>query len=485
MKNSIFQALSYKLIERFSIQIVSFIISLILARVLSPDEYGTLSLLLIFINLATVFVQSGLNTALIQKLEVTESDYSTVFFPTLGLAFLFYFILFFLAPYIQDLYNVHYFEFYLRVLSLMLFPGALLSIQQAKISRELRFDILAKCSFVGTLASGVVGITMAYCNLGIWALIAQQLLTQIFSCIILLFVVDWKPRLFFSFDRFKIFFSFGWKILCSGLLNSLYIDLQNLIIGKKYNATTLGLYTRGQQFPQVLINNIDGSVNSVLLPALSKEQKYIDSAKNLMRRAVKTSSYIIWPMMLGLVVVAEPTIRLILTDKWLGCVPYLQIFCITYAFMPISTVNLQAINAMGRSDIFLRLEVIKKIYGLVILLIAVFCFKSPFAIAISGILSGIISTFVNANPNKKLLNYSYFEQIRDIVPSILLSSGMAIVIYPFKYIILNSILLMIVQIFSGIFVYILLSALFRVEEFRYLWNCGLILIKNKNKRGKK
>lgn len=475
--NKILHSLFYKFLNLCSTQLIGFIVSLILARLLTPSEYGTLSLLLIFTNLATIFVQSGLNTALIQKLDADEVDFSTVFWATLGTAIFFYFVLFILAPFISDFYERPDIAVYLRVLGVILFPGAINSIQLARISKEMKFQKLFKSNLVGSISSGAIGIAMAYKGFGVWSLIVQQLTNQIVNCVVMFFIVQWRPHLQFSVHRFKRLFEFGWKLLLSGLINSLYNDLRNLVIGKKYDAETLGLYTRGQQFPQILITNIDGSINSVMLPALSEKQGFVEDAKHMMRRAVKTSSYIVWPMMIGLAIVAEPTVRLILTAKWIGCVPYLQVMCLTYAFMPIHTANLQAINAMGRSDVFLRLEIIKKVYGLVILAIAVFCFKSPMAIAVSGVISGLISTFVNASPNKKIMNYSYFEQIKDIIPSIILSVAMGLIISPLSWVIDSDILLLVCQILLGVVLYIALSALFRVEAFRYLWNMAMGMLK--------
>lgn len=479
--NKIFSSFIYKLLQTTSAQIIQFIVGLVLARILTPEEYGVQALLLVFINIANIFIQSGFSTALVQKLDADEKDFSTVFWATSGVAFVAYFVLFFCAPFISEFYSMNATK-YLRVLGLVLFPGAVVSIQLAKISREMRFKSLLKSSLLGVIISGIVGISMAYKGFGVWALIFQQITNQVVNCIVLFFVVAWCPRFIFSVERFKKLFSFGWKLLCSGLLNSLYNDLQNLVIGKKYNASVLGLYTRGQQFPNVLISNIDGSINSVMLPALAQVQEHKDIAKNLMRRAIKTSSYIVWPMMIGLAVVAEPTVRLILTDKWVGCVPYLQIMCITYAFMPIHTSNLQAINAMGRSDVFLQLEIVKKIYGIAILSIAVFCFKSPLAIAVSGVVGGLIGTFVNASPNKKIMDYSYFEQLKDILPCILLSVVMGVAITPLASVIQSDILLLFCQILLGVIIYIALSALFRIDAFLYLWNKG-IGIWREHKRG--
>lgn len=483
MNNRVIKSLIYKFLNLTSIQVIGFIVSLILARFLTPTEYGTLSLLLIFTNLATIFVQSGLNTALIQKLDADEKDFSTVFWATMGTAVVFYFLLFILAPGISAFYNMPNATIYLRVLGIVLFPGAVNSIQLAKISKEMKFQKLFKSNLVGALSSGVVGISMAYNGFGIWSLIAQQLTNHIMNCTVMFFIVKWRPRFQFSVSRFKKLFSFGWKLLISGLLNSLYNDLRNLVIGKKYDAATLGLYTRGQQFPSVLINNIDGSINSVMLPALSEKQSSREDAKRMMRRSIKTSSFIVWPMMIGLAVVAEPTVRLILTEKWIGCVPYLQVLCLAYAFFPVHTANLQAINAMGRSDVYLRLEIIKKLYGIAILAIAVLCFKSPMAIAISGVISGVISSFVNASPNKRIMGYSYVEQMRDIFPSILLALGMGLVILPLSWLIANDIMLLVCQIVLGVVSYVALSALFRVEAFIYLWQMGMGMFRRHRNNG--
>ena len=469
----------YKYLERFSSQAVTFVVSLILARLLSPAEYGTLSLLLVFVNLANAFVQSGLNTALIQKLKADDKDFSTVFWGTLVAAIVFYFIIFLFSPFIAHYYDMPNVKIYLRVIAVSLFPGAVNSIQIARLSRDLAFRMQFTSSLIGAIVSGFLGIVMAYSGLGIWALICQQILNPIVISLVLFFTGSWYPKLYFSIERFKSLYSFGWKLMCSSLLETFYQDLTNLVIGRKYDASTLGVYTRGKQFPQLIVSNINGSITSVMLPALAKRQENPESAKSLMRRAIKSSSFLIWPMMIGMAVVAKPVVSLILTDKWLGCVPYIQIICLSYGFMPIHTANLQAINAMGRSDIYLRLELVKKIYGISILFIAVFCFDSPIAIAISSVVSGLISTFVNANPNKRLLSYSYFEQLRDIAPCLVLSIIMGVCIYPFSFIITSDILLLVVQILSGATIYVLFAAIFRVEAFTFLWNLVIGMLKGK------
>lgn len=463
-------SLIYKFIERIGYQGISFVIQIILARMLDPTDYGVLTMLTVFINISQVFVQSGLNTALIQKQNVDELDYSSVFYVSLGIAILLYGILYVCAPWIADFYRMEELESVLRVLALILLPGALNSIQNAKIAREMKFKKLMYSSMGAAVISGIVGIIFAAADFGTWALVAQQIVNQISICIILLGVLKWRPHLLFSLERVKVLFSFGWKLLCSGLIDTIYNNLQSLVIGKKYNSETLGYYNRGKQFPQLIVENINGSIQSVMLPALSKRQEEKKKMKALMRRSIITSSYVLFPMMVGLAVVAKPLVSLILTDKWLPCVPYLWINCFVYAFMPIHTANLQALNAQGRSDQYLKLEIIKKSYGLLILCITVWLFHSPMAIAMGNACTTVISCFVNAFPNKKLLHYSYFEQMKDILPSAVVAILMGIIIWPISWLPLPQVALVFLQIVCGIVIYILLSVIFKLDAILYIWD---------------
>lgn len=467
-KKAIINSLIYKFMERCGYQGVAFLVQIVLARLLSPADYGVISLLAIFITVSQVFVQSGLNTALIQKKEVDEVDYSSVFFVSLGISVVLYVILFFGAPYIALFYNMPELSKYLRVLAIILIPGAFNSIQNAQIARGMEFKKLMYSTWIAVIVSGIVGILLAYLEFGTWALVFQQLTNQILICIILLKLVEWRPILKFSWKKVSVLFSFGWKLLCSNLIDTIYTNLQGLVIGKKYNSSTLGIYNRGKQFPQLLVDNINGSIQSIMLPALSKYQDDKVILKSMMRRSIVTSSLIIFPLLTLLGIVARPLITLVLTEKWIECVPYMWIYCFIYAFMPIHTANLQAINAQGRSDQFLKLEIIKKCYGVLILCITIGLFESPIAIAIGGAVSTLISCFVNAHPNKKLLNYSYLEQMKDILPELILSFVMGMAIYPISFINIPDILLIIIQVICGIFIYCLLAWLFKLEPFLYL-----------------
>lgn len=379
-----------------------------------------------------------------------------------------YGVLFLASPFIADFYEMPLLKNVLRVLALILLPGAFNSIQNAKIAKEMQFKKLMYSTFGAVIISGIVGITMAYMGFGVWALVGQQLTNQISICIIMLAVVKWRPKRILEMNRVKLLFSFGWKVLCSGLIDTIYNELRSLVIGKKYDSSTLGYYNRGKQFPHLIVNNLNGAIQSVMLPALSKQQDDKARMKAMMRRSIVTSSFIIFPLMAGLAAVAEPLVSLLLTDKWLPCVPYLQTYCFTYAFYPIHSANLMALNAQGRSDQFLKLEVIKKTYGLAVLLITVFCFHSPLAIALGGAVTALISCFVNASPNKKLLGYSYFEQMKDIMPSAVLSLIMCAVVYCLLFLGLPAWVTLILQIIVGSVLYVGLAWILKLECFVYL-----------------
>jgi len=452
--------------ERGGTQGIQFIMAIILARLLLPEDYGKIALVVIFITIANVFVQSGFNTALIQKKDADEVDFSSVFYLSLLIAGLLYVILFFTAPFIAAFYNETQLISVLRVLSVTLFLGAFNSIQNAVIARKMQFKKLFISSLGAIVVSGVVGIFMAYKGFGVWALVVQQLTNRLLVTLILWFIVRWRPRLLFSLERVKGLFSFGWKLLVSSLIDNLYMNLRSLIVGKIYNTEMLGFFNRGKQFPALIATNINVSIQSVMFPVLSSQQDNRPRVKDMVRRSIVTSSFILLPMMVGLAVIAEPLVRILLTEKWLPCVPFLQIFCASYALWPIHTANLQAINALGRSDIFLKLEIIKKVLGLAILGVTVF--YGVYAIALGGVFSGVISTFINAYPNRKLLNYSYKEQWNDIMPSLLLSLVMGAVVYSVQWFGMTVWTTLIVQVCVGFVLYVGMAWIFKLECFNYL-----------------
>jgi len=461
-------ALLWKFFERIGVNGMQFVLQVILARMLIPADYGVLSMMLIFTSLARVFVQRGFNTALVQNKNVTEEDYSSVFWASLFIAGVLYALLFVLSPVIADFYGVPKIKDYLRVLALILFPGALNSVQIAKLSREINFRKIFVGNIAGIVIAGVAGVVIAYMGGGVWALVAYNLLNVAIACVTMRMIVNLKLRFICNFARLKELFSFGWKILVASLIDTLYQDIRSLVVGKKYSAGDLGYYERGKQFPQFVTSAINTSVQSVMLPVMSKKQTEPAQVKAIMRRSVSMSSYVILPLLAGMAAVAEPVVRLLLGEKWLPCVPFMQIYCFTMAFIPIHSCNLQAISAMGRSGINLVLEIIKKVIGLTALVIATFCFDSPLAIAMTGVFTTVISFFVNAYPNKKLIGYSYLEQIKDVLPPFVLSVMMAALVLMVGQLSLPTLVRMMVQIFVGVVFYVLASVVFKLASFRYL-----------------
>ncbi len=473
----VIKSLAFKFLERAGYQGIAFVVQLVLARLLDPTDYGMLTLLTIFISISQVFVQSGLNTALIQRKDVTENDYSSIFYVSLFISVVLYIVLFFAAPFIAAFYNTPPLTPILRVLALVLIPGAFNSIQNAKVAREMRFKELMLCTIGAVIISGTVGIIMALNGLGVWALVGQQLSSRVAICILLMLIVKWRPKRVLEWKRVRLLFGFGWKLMTSALIDTIFRELQSLVIGKKYNTGMLGYYNRGKQFPDIIINNVNGAIQSVMLPALSKHNGDNAKVKSMMRRSIVTSSFLIFPICMGLAVIASPMVHLVLTDKWMPCVPYLQAYCFVYAFWPIHTANLQALNAQGRSGIFLILELIKKTYGLIILLITVFYFNTPLAIVLGQCVTTLLSCFVNASPNRKLLSYGYKEQMMDILPSLGIAVIMGAVVYSINFLKLSDVQTLLIQLPLGVAVYAGLAKLFKLECFEYILNMGKKVLK--------
>lgn len=452
--------------ERGGVQGIQFIVMMVLARILLPEDFGLIILVAVFISMAAVITQGGFNSALIQKKKVDELDFSSVFYLNLLIAAILYILLYFTAPYIASFFEQPQLIFILRVLAITLFFYSFSAIQNTIISREYQFKKLFISTLTGSIIAGIVGIAMAYTNYGIWALVGFQLINQFLVTILLWFTIKWRPKLIFSLKRVKRLFSFGWKLLVSSLIDAIDINIRSLLIGKLFHPAILGFYNRGEQFPNLLVNNINGSIQAVMFPTLSSHQDDKNRVKEMVRRLIVTSSFIIFPMMVGLAIIAEPLVVLLLTEKWLPAVPFIQIFCAGYALWPIHTANLQAINALGRSDIFLKLEIMKKLVGVLVLIVSI-----PFgvhAVAISIVIGGVLASFINAYPNSKLLNYRIREQWNDVIPSLLLSIVMGVAIYPIHWLQISAIFTLLTQVFVGVVLYIGLAALFKLECFSYL-----------------
>lgn len=469
---SVLSNLIWRFMERCGSQLISFVVSVVLARLLAPELYGSIALVTVITSILQVFVDSGMANALIQKKDTDDLDYSSVFYFNLVFCLVLYLGLFLAAPFIARVYEDGSLVPVIRVLGLTLVVSGVKNVQQAYVSKTMQFRRFFFATLGGTLFSAVVGISMAYMGYGIWALVMQQLLNAAVNTAILWLTVGWKPRLAFSFTRLAGLISYGWKLLVSALLDTVYNKLYQLVVGIVYSSADLAYYNKADQLPVLVVENINSSIDSVLLPVLSAEQDKRLVVREMTRRAIKMSTYVMMPMMAGIAACAEPLVRLLLTEKWLPCVPYMQIFCVCYAFYPLHTANLNAIKAMGRSDMFLYLELVKKAVGILALVITMY--MGVFYMALSRIFTGVLSQLINAFPNKKLLDYPYLEQLKDMAPSILLSAAMGAGVYMLTFLGLNDFATLALQLACGVALYVALSLLFRIDSFNYI----LSVIKN-------
>ena len=472
----VFSNLMWRFAERCGAQTVSFVVSIVLARLLEPEVYGILALVTVFTAILQVFVDSGLGNALIQKKNADDVDFSTVFYANVVFCTAIYTMVFFVAPLIAKFYNNKSMTSIIRVLSLTILISGIKNIQQAYVTRNLLFKRFFYSTLMGTAVAAVVGIWLAYTGYGVWALVAQQIVNTLMDTIVLWVTVKWRPQKVFSLKRLKKLYSFGWKLLVSQLLDAVYSNIRQLIIGKMYSSADLAYYNRGRALPNIIVNNINASIDSVLLPTMSKEQDDCTRVKGMTRRAIKTSTYIMAPLMMGLAFTAKPVVCLLLTDKWIECIPYLRIFCITFMFYPIHTANLNAIKAMGRSDLFLKLEIIKKVVGMTVLFSTMWFGVK--VMAYSLLVVSVISQIINSWPNKKLLNYSYLDQIKDILPNILRAVIMGICVYMISFLGFPDIVTLLIQIMLGAGIYIASSILSKDDCFGYLWQIIKPYMKN-------
>lgn len=478
-KSSVLSNFIWRFAERCGAQFVTVIVSIVLARILSPKDYGQIALITVFTTIMQVFVDSGLGLALIQKKDADELDFSSVFYFNFAVCLISYAFMFATAPYIAAFYKDTSLTPIIRVISLTIVISGVKGIQQSYVSRNMLFKLFFFSTLGGTIFSAFLGIGLAYAGFGVWAIVAQQLSNTAIDTLILWINVKWRPKKMFSWNRLKSLLSFGWKMLVSSLLDTVYNNIRSLIIGKMYSSADLAYYNQGKQFPHTIVNNINSSIDSVLLPSMSSAQDDRTRVKSMTRRSIKTSTYIMAPMMMGLAFCAEPIVQLVLTDKWLPCVPFLRIFCITYMFYPIHTANLNAIKAMGRSDYFLKLEIAKKTVGMT-LLISTMWF-GVMAMAHSLLLGTLFGMIINSWPNKKLLNYSYFEQMKDILPGIAIAFVMGCCVKVVELLHVSAAATLMIQIPLGAVIYVGASAFFHLESFEYLIEMVKSVLRKKEK----
>jgi len=458
--------LVYKFAERLSVQLASFIVSVVLARLLLPEQFGTITLVAVVISILDVFVQFGFGNSLVVNKNSDDLDFSTCFHFGLFFASVLYVAVYFTAPLIASFLGDMTLVRVLRVMAIRIPIGAINSVQHAFVSKHMIFRKFFISTSIGTVISGIIAIIMAFAGYGVWALVAQYIGNVLIDTVCLSFIVDWRPKLIFSFQRLKVIYDYGWKILVAGLIDTVYGQLRSFIIAKKYSTADLAYYGKGIAFPNMGMSAVEPAIDGVIFPALSNCNDDSSQMKSITRRMIKSSSFIIFPLMVGLFVVAEPLIVVILTDKWIESVDYLRIGCLAYIFRPIQVINNCVIRASGNSGLLLKLDILKKTLGFIILIASI-----PYgvkAVAFSFVIVNVISTFINIWPNRSILSYGFREQFMDIFSILVLALAMGVVVWAISFMNFGSLWTLILQFITGAGVYLLLSSALKLESYLYL-----------------
>lgn len=471
LKQKVAKGAVWALLEKFSTQFVQFFVTLVLARLLTPNDYGTVALLTIFVDLSWVLVDCGLGTALVQKKDATDLDFNSAFYSSLCLSVCFYGGLFCIAPTVATFYRISNLTSLMRVLALQIIFNSMSSVQNAELSRKFLFNLSFRIGVIQCLVHAVSGVVLAYLGYGAWAIVWSVVLTSAAGFVLRWFIIRWRPALTFSVTSAKALFRFGWKLLVSALLERGYQSLSGLIIGKIYMKADLAFMQKGRQLPSLGMDAVNNTLLRVSFPALAQMQDDPAKMRDAMRRMIQLSTFLSFPLMVGLAVCARPVVLLLLGEQWLPAVPYVRIYCFSFALWPFHTINLQAINAIGRSDVFLKLEIIKKVVGIIMMLASI-RYGVLFFVAISAFVVGPLGVIINSWPNRKLLGYSVLMQIFDILPligmTVLMGSAVCVVesyarIYSSMPYLVGFLVL---EVMVGVLTYGALSFLFKPAAFR-------------------
>ncbi len=466
-KNGLVSSFAFKFIERVGVKLTALIINIVLARLLAPELFGTVAIVMVLVELFRVFVLGGLNTALIQMEKIQEKDCSTVFWMSFFVAAVCYIGLFIASPFFAKYYDDAQLSLIIRILALDLFIGAFNSVQVAILSRQMNFKSQMLCSLSATIVVGAVGIVMAACGCGIWTLVVYQLASQIMICLTFYLVAKWIPKFEFSKKRAKELFSYGGKILLSNFLYSLYTNVRTLIIGNKFSAESLAYYDKGNQFPFVVSSNIDIAIQSVMLPTLSQGQNESEKILNMLRKTIRIGTYILFPVLIGMACSSRAIIFTLLTEKWSECVPYMTVFCIGYLFLTVSSSCNVAIKAIGAAGVYAKNQVLRLTCMFIILFASVFAFNSVFVIAIGYSLSLLVEMILAVIPARKYIGYKYRMLFSDIFMNLLISAVMGACVLLIYKIQLGNLLTLILQITVGVVAYLTLSIITKNKAYLY------------------
>ena len=469
----------WKIMEKSISQIVSIVITIILAKLLVPNDYGLVSIVTAFINVSSVIVESGISTALIQKKEVDEVDYYSVLYFNLFISLVLFILIFFFAPAISSYYDNDILCQIARVMAIRPIIASISSVQYAYISKNMMFKKYFLSTSIGTIVSGLIGIVMAIKNYGVWSLVIQNISNTIINVVILSFSINIRPKKVFNFLRIVQLIKYGWKILFESFSDTFMNQFQSLVIGKVYSSSDLAYYSKGQQFPTIIINNISSSIGDVLFPVISTEQNDSETILRILRYSIRISSYVLFPMLFGLAVVSMSFVKTFLNDSWLGTVPYLQLFCLisiaTVGFIP----RHQAIKGIGRSDVFMNEHIVGRIV-MIVLLYATYK-KGIIAFSLSNLIGTLFLSLILLYTSFKYNNYSIKDQLLDVMPSFFGCLIMSVPVYLIYLLKMPSSITLIIQIITGSFVYYLYSVLTESKEY-YICKALIVDFLHKIKR---
>lgn len=471
-KNRLLSSFFWSFLEQGGTRIVSLILQIVLARILMPEAFGVMAILLVLIEVANTIVQSGFGAALIQRQEATDRSFTTAFWLSLCFAAVLYSIVFFAAPALAAFYGMADLSIYLRVLALILFVEAFNSIQRSYLQKEMHFRALFNSNIAASIGSGVVGVTLALLGFGVWALVAQALSQALLACFVMLIQVPWRPSFHFETTEARALFSYGWKICVTGILNTLYLGLSELILGKVCSPADLGVYSQGRKWPNAAISMVSNALQNVFFPAFAEIQSDKEALRGAIQKAVVVGSYLIMPTALFVAVAAEPLVALLLTEKWLACVLVFQLVCVQNLGLMLGIVNLRAYMALGHSGLYLKLQLIKVLSGLVIISGIAILLHNIYWVALAACVHGLLCVFIDLAPAKRMHGLGSLSQIRSVMPTLfvaLLAAGLALVPLAFD---ISYALQLLLQIAIYVGVYLACS---RVFKLRGLQECFTIL----------
>lgn len=480
LKNKTVKGAGWSFIDSIAGQGITFLVGLVLARLLTPEEYGLIGIIIIFIAVFNSIVDSGFSNALIRKNDAKDIDYNTVFISNLVLSVVLFGVLYISSPAISGFFKQPQLIPLLRVMGSIVIINAFAIIQRTILVKQVDFKTQTKVSLISSISSGVIGIGMAVGGLGVWSLVGQQISRQFLNSAFLWIYSRWYPKLQFSIQSFKELFAFGWKLLVSSLIDTIWREIYQVIIGKCYSPVALGQYTRAQQFASICSSNLTTVVQRVSFPVLSSVQDDKERLKNGYKRIIKVAMLVTFVLMLGLAAVAKPLVLSLIGEQWLPCVPFLQIICLQMMLYPLHSLNLNMLQVQGRSDLFLKLEIIKKIIAIGPLLLGVFV--NIYWMLGGSVVTGCIAYYLNAYYSGPFLNYSIKEQIKDILPSFGVAVAMAVPVFAMSFISLNPFILLLLQVVAGALITISICEVTRLPEYLELKGIAMPVVNKIIKR---